>query len=53
MNVVPHTATANEFGWDTGALAQGESAEIVVKQEMETSYFCVFHPHMKGTIELV
>lgn len=52
MDVVPHTATAGEFGWDTETLAQGESGEIVVTTEMETSYFCLFHPHMKGTIEV-
>lgn len=53
MDFVPHTATASEFGWDTDALAQGDSGEIVVTTQMETSYFCVFHPHMKGTIEVV
>ena len=52
MDVVPHTATASEFGWDTETLSHGESGEIVVTTAMETTYFCVFHPHMKGTIEI-
>ncbi|MEM7270994.1 MAG: cupredoxin domain-containing protein [Pseudomonadota bacterium] len=52
-DLAPHTATADEFGWDTEELARGESAEIVVSEGMETSYFCVFHPHMKGALEIV
>ena len=51
-DLAPHTATADEFGWDTAALSQGASSEITVTQGMETSYFCVFHPHMKATIEI-
>jgi len=52
-DLAPHTATADEFGWDTEELARGESGEIVVAMGMETSYFCVFHPHMTGTIEVI
>ena len=51
-DLAPHTATADEFGWDTEELARGEAAEVVVTREMETSYFCVFHPHMKGSLEI-
>ncbi len=52
-DLAPHTATADEFGWDTGELGRGESGEVVVTEGIETSYFCVFHPHMKGTIETI
>lgn len=48
----PHTATADEYGWDTGKIAKGSSAEISIVEGMETSYFCAFHPHMKGSIEI-
>lgn len=51
-DLAPHTATADAFGWDTELLARGDSAEITVQDGMETSYFCVFHPHMKGTIKI-
>jgi plastocyanin len=51
-DLAPHTATADEFGWDTAALSQGASSAITVTQDMETSYFCVFHPQMKATIEI-
>lgn len=52
-DLAPHTATANAFGWDTQKIVQGNGAEILVTTGMEPSYFCVFHPHMKGTIEIL
>jgi plastocyanin len=52
-DLAPHTATADELGWDTTELARDESGDVVVTKCMETSYFCVFHPHMKGTIQIV
>ncbi|MFD3191293.1 cupredoxin domain-containing protein [Sedimentitalea sp. HM32M-2] len=52
-DLAPHTATANEFGWDTGEIVNGASAEIMVTKGMEESYFCAFHPHMKGTIAIM
>ena len=52
-DVAPHTATADEFGWDTEEIVKGEIGEITVNEDMETSYFCAFHPHMKGSIEIL
>ena len=52
-DLAPHTATADAFGWDTGTLEKNESQEIVVTADMEKTYFCAFHPHMKGKIEVV
>ncbi|WP_299145110.1 plastocyanin/azurin family copper-binding protein [uncultured Tateyamaria sp.] len=49
-DLAPHTATADAFGWDTGEIGNSQAAEIVVTQNMETTYFCVFHPHMTGQI---
>jgi len=49
-DIAPHTATADDYAWDTGELAKGESAEIVVTADMPTDYFCVFHPHMKAKL---
>ena len=51
-DLAPHTATADEFGWDTEKIASGASAEVTVTEDMETTYFCAFHPHMKGTLEI-
>jgi len=52
-DLAPHTATADEFGRDTGEIVQGNKGEITISENMETSYFCVFHPHMKGTIQIL
>ena len=52
-DIAPHTATADEFGWDTGALERGDTGEVLVTDGMQTTYFCAFHPHMKGRIEIL
>lgn len=52
-DLAPHTATADAFGWDTELLEQNETGDIRVTEGMETSYFCAFHPHMTGRIEVV
>lgn len=52
-DLAPHTATADAFGWDTEEIAQGVSAELIVTQGMETGYFCAFHPHMTGSLEIL
>lgn len=49
-DLAPHTATADEFGWDTEEVVNGASAVIEVTEGMETKYFCSFHPHMKGML---
>ena len=52
-DLAPHTATADQFGWDTGALEKGETGEVLVTEDMETTYFCAFHPHMKARIDIM
>jgi plastocyanin len=52
-DIVPHTATADDGGWDTGELGPNESGEIVVTDELATSYFCQFHPSMTAKLEVV
>lgn len=46
----PHTATAEDGSWDTGAIAQGESKTLEVLPGMATQYHCLFHPNMLGTL---
>ncbi len=50
QDIVPHTATAHARDWDTEKLKKGESCSVEVTADMTTSYFCVFHPKMKGEI---
>ncbi len=52
-DLAAHTATAVDFGWDTEQISKGDTGEIPVTENMETSYFCAFHPHMKGRIQIL
>lgn len=48
---VPHTATSTAGqGFDTGILAQGESATIVIDTPGTYDYICSVHPAMKGVL---
>jgi plastocyanin len=48
-DIVPHTATADGRNvWDTGILAQGDSARYIPRRSGETSYICKLHPTMQG-----
>lgn len=53
-DVAPHTATAdNRSDFDTGKLTTGKSRAISFDEPGTYTYFCVFHPFMKGTVEVV
>ncbi len=52
LDIAPHTATDLDHEWDTGELARTDSGKITVTPEMDGEYFCVFHPHMRGHIEV-
>lgn len=47
---VPHTATANDGGFDTGRLADGQTTTLSFDTPGEYAYHCTVHPMMKGTI---
>lgn len=46
----PHTATADNGSFDTGRLNQGQAASLTFSAAGTYTYFCAFHPNMKGTI---
>ena len=49
----PHTATADDDSFDTGKLDDGgDSGSVKLDEPGTYSYFCEFHPTMKGTIEV-
>jgi len=52
QDIAPHTATADAGDWDTEKLKKGESSSVEVTANMTTSYFCKFHPKMKGGITI-
>ncbi|HEX2166386.1 MAG TPA: cupredoxin family copper-binding protein [Longimicrobiales bacterium] len=51
-DVVPHTATARDDAWDSGALATGATWTYVADAVGEGSYICTIHPSMVGWIEV-
>ena len=46
-----HTATSTESGvFESGAIQPGKSGSITLKKAGTFTYYCAFHPFMKGTI---
>lgn len=52
LDTAPHTATAVDGSWDSGALERGEAAEIHFAEAGEHPYYCVYHPHMTGIVRV-
>ncbi|WP_299848597.1 copper-binding protein [uncultured Roseovarius sp.] len=51
-DLAPHTATADDGSWDTGALEQGQSKQLIVADDWTPTYFCAFHPAMTGRLNI-
>ena len=51
-DAVGHTATATSGAFDTGNIAQGESATVRFTQAGTYAYICTPHPSMTGTIRV-
>ena len=52
LDSAPHTASADGGAWDTGRMAQGASVQITFSSPGSFTYFCAFHPNMKGAITI-
>ena len=48
-DIVAHTATARDRSWDVNVLTK-RSGRMVMKAPGTVSYFCRYHPNMKGEI---
>lgn len=48
-DVVPHTATAGNRGFDV-VLRPQQSARTIVKQTGKIAFYCRYHPAMRGTL---
>lgn len=53
QDIVPHTVTADDKSWDSRKIAKQARWELVIQPGMRKSYFCRFHPSMKGQLEIV
>lgn len=46
-----HTATSKESGvFESGPIETGKSAKVTLDKSGTFTYYCLFHPFMKGTI---
>jgi plastocyanin len=48
-DIVAHTATAQDRSWDVNVLPK-KSGRMTMKTTGTISYFCRYHPNMKGEI---
>jgi plastocyanin len=53
VDTAPHTATADDGSWDTGTIEQGKIGSETFKDTGTFTYYCVIHPTMHGTVEVV
>lgn len=52
-DIVPHTATASDKSWNSGAINKAGQWQIIVRNDMPGAYYCRFHPAMKARIRVV
>lgn len=52
MDFVPHSATARDGSWDSKAINADSSWSYAPEKPGRYDYYCVFHPTMRGTIEV-
>lgn len=51
-DVVAHTATSAEAGFNSRAISPGKSWKLTVKAQGASDYVCSYHPTMKGSIRV-
>ena len=51
-DVVPHTATEATGRWDSNLLVAKRSWRLLITADTAWSYFCRYHPSMKGTLSI-
>ncbi|MEM7719835.1 MAG: cupredoxin domain-containing protein [Pseudomonadota bacterium] len=50
LDNAPHTATADNGAFDTGRLNRGAEETVVIEKPGTYTFFCEFHPGMRGEI---
>ena len=50
LDSAPHTATAENGGFDTGRISPGDEKTVQIPGEGEFVYLCKFHPSMQGAV---
>lgn len=49
-DIVPHTATARDGGWDSGTISAGGEWQTIVTAAMLSAYYCRHHPSMTASL---
>ena len=52
LDIVPHTATAEDGSWDTGEIEPNGRFEMEIVAGMSERYFCRFHPAMSAAFRV-
>jgi plastocyanin len=50
LDLVPHSATADGGGFESGSIAAGGDWRFVPRRKGVVTYHCRFHPTMHGTL---
>lgn len=51
-DILAHTVTARDSAWDSGSMPVDSAWRFVAQSVGTYTYFCIFHPNMKGTINV-
>jgi plastocyanin len=49
-DVVPHTATRDGRGWDSGSINAEQAWRLIATSAGSQPYYCAFHPVMRGEL---
>jgi plastocyanin len=49
-DAVPHTATRDGRGWDSGSINAEQAWRFIVPASGSQPYYCAFHPTMRGEL---
>ena len=50
LDIVPHTADANQRAWSSGNIPGRSKAMTVVTRKGEQEFTCLYHSNMKGKL---
>jgi plastocyanin len=50
---IPHTATANNKKWNSELISAESKWQMTIRKDTFKNYFCIYHPGMKGKIEIL
>lgn len=51
-DIVPHTVTSKNNGWDSRSIEAGGEWETVITDDMIQDYYCRFHPSMIARVDI-